>query len=68
MMNLGYMTLKAMKDYIGVVLYLLSSLEQGMFIKKFNEQELIKFHHNIILKFIEILTLYEDIWVEVYGL
>lgn len=38
MMNLGYMTLKAMKDYIGISLHLISGIEQGMFAKKSNEQ------------------------------
>jgi hypothetical protein len=32
------------------------------------ETETLKFHHNILLKSIKILTLYEDMWVEVYGI
>lgn len=35
-MDLGYMTLKSMKDNIGIVLHLLSGLEQGMFAKRAN--------------------------------
>ena len=27
-----------------------------------------KIHHNILIKCIQILSLYEDIWVEIYGI
>lgn len=32
------------------------------------DQDAIKFHYLIIEKIIQILALYEDIWVEIYGI
>lgn len=62
------MTLKSMKDCIGVILGLLTGLDDVILSKKGSEQELQKYYHSILEKFVEILGLYEDIWVEIYGI
>lgn len=62
------MTMKTMKDCIGIILHLLVSMDEVVMNKKNNQQELQHYYFRIMEKFINILKLYEDIWVEIYGI
>ena len=52
-----------MKNYIGVILQILVSFSPEDLKNKKHPNELRKTHNDIILSFMKILDMYEDIWV-----
>ena len=68
LMNYGYFTILEVKNFIGVILDNLVDYDPFVFRRKRHENDFIYLHNKIIGAFLNILNLYEDIWVELYGL